>query len=172
MTAIINLFGGPGSGKSVAAAEVYASLSRAGKKVELVREYIKDWVWEGRKRFFMDQVYVLAKQMRKEQVCLGQVDYIVTDSPVLLSAFYEDKYGNNSATLTEIIFKYQDEISTEGHTQHNFFMSRGFKYVEAGRYQTEEEARQIDTEMKTFCDHRNVKYCTAVDSFEISRLFL
>jgi len=49
MTRVINLLGGPGVGKSTAAAKLFAKYKDEGKSVELVREYVKDWAWEGRK---------------------------------------------------------------------------------------------------------------------------
>jgi pantothenate kinase len=42
-TTIINVYGGPGAGKSTSAAYLYYLLKVAGKNVELVREYVKDW---------------------------------------------------------------------------------------------------------------------------------
>ena len=45
-TVVINLFGGPGCGKSTIAAELFAILKKQGYEVELVTEYAKDKVWE------------------------------------------------------------------------------------------------------------------------------
>lgn len=47
-TRVITLWGGPGSGKSTMAAEIYARLKRQLCNVEMVREYVKGWAWEGR----------------------------------------------------------------------------------------------------------------------------
>ena len=41
-TIVINLIGGPCSGKSTVAAELFARLKKMGIKTELVSEYIKD----------------------------------------------------------------------------------------------------------------------------------
>lgn len=170
MTTIINIFGGPGCGKSIAAADVYSDLSKLGHKVELVREYIKDWVWEGRKRFFLDQIYILSKQMRREQICLGQVDFIVTDSPVWLSPFYEYKYGKHADTLFDVVKHYSDEIHSLGHKTMNFVLDRQGEYVEAGRYQSRDEALLMDREIVNFLFKRNLDFSYAINFEEISRL--
>lgn len=45
---VINLFGGPGIGKSTLAAGLFEHMKIAGFNVELVNEYAKDMVWEQR----------------------------------------------------------------------------------------------------------------------------
>ena len=43
---VINLFGGPGCGKSTTAADLFARMKLRGLSVELVTEYAKDVVWD------------------------------------------------------------------------------------------------------------------------------
>lgn len=43
MSTIINMCGGPGTGKSTLTAFVYYTLKSQGENVELDREYIKNW---------------------------------------------------------------------------------------------------------------------------------
>jgi hypothetical protein len=172
MTTVINIFGGPGCGKSIAASDVYSDLSKIGYNVELVREYIKDWVWEGRKRFFLDQIYILSKQMRREQICLSQVDFIVTDSPVWLSSFYEYKYGKHSDTLFDVVKHYYDEIHSQGHRTMNFFLARQGEYVEAGRYQSASEAIALDQDLRDFLNDRNIDFFEAPDRAYITSIAL
>jgi tRNA uridine 5-carbamoylmethylation protein Kti12 len=84
-TTIINLYGGPGTGKSTSAAYLYYILKAEGHNVELVREYVKDWAWEGRQISTYDQIYFLGKQVRRESLLYGKVDWIITDSPVMMN---------------------------------------------------------------------------------------
>jgi hypothetical protein len=151
MTTIVNFWGGPGSGKSIAAAQAYIDLSKLGYGVELIREYIKDWVWEDRKRFALDQTYIMGKQMRREQVCLGQVDYIVTDSPVWLSAFYDGYYCDHGDVIKNVVKEYYKTVIDDGHEVVDFFMKRSGTYNPKGRYETEEDARKIDFALGQFC---------------------
>jgi nicotinamide riboside kinase len=136
---VINLFGGPGTGKSTTAAYIFHELKCAGKNVELVTEYAKDVVWEQRTNLFSDQVYICAKQNRRMERLVGQgVEIAVTDSPLILGAMYvpEGYYDNFVPLLVEIFKSYTNSL--------NVLLVRGFEYNPVGRYQTEAEAREID----------------------------
>src|SRR5262245_20723095 len=61
-TLTVNLFGGPGCGKSTNAALVFGKLKNDGINVELVTEFAKELTWEGRSGALRFQPYVTAKQ--------------------------------------------------------------------------------------------------------------
>lgn len=73
---IINLFGGPGVGKSTLAATTFAHMKQEGYSVELVTEYAKQLTWEGRTNALSNQIYVFAKQLHNIFRLKGQVDYL------------------------------------------------------------------------------------------------
>jgi nicotinamide riboside kinase len=138
----INLFGGPGSGKSTTAAELFARLKRDGHKIELVREYVKNWAYENRPVTGFDQLYLFAKQLRMEDILLRNgVELIVTDSPISLSTCYAERYGHKGMDGLRLIAK-----DFEYHYPSlNIFLDRGKKeYVNLGRYETEEQAKEMD----------------------------
>jgi len=58
MTKYINIFGGPGAGKSTTAALLFAEMKSGGFKVELVTEVAKDFVWEDRSTTLSIQPYI------------------------------------------------------------------------------------------------------------------
>lgn len=88
MTKIINLLAGPGAGKSTTGSALFALMNSAGEKVELVTEYAKDLVWDGSR---MDnQLAMLGKQDKRLYRLLGKVDYVITDSPLILADIYVD----------------------------------------------------------------------------------
>lgn len=91
---VINLFGGPGTGKSTTAALVFGRLKQMGANVELVTEFAKDLVWEDR-RTIECQPYIFGKQLWRTQRLEGKVDAVVTDSPLLLSAVYGSVLGEH-----------------------------------------------------------------------------
>ena len=145
---VVNLYGGPGTGKSTTAALLFATLKQRGVNCELATEYAKDVVWEGRDYLLSDQIYLFAKQNRKLARLYGKVDVIVTDSPLLFCYFY----SKNEHLLALI----QQEM--ERACQLHVMLRRIKPYLAAGRYQNEEEARQIDGGLKRMLDTLGVPY--------------
>jgi len=160
MTTIINLYGGPGTGKSTSAAYLYYLLKSSDRNTELVREYVKNWAWEDRKINTYDQLYFLGKQARYESMLYGKVDYIITDSPVLLGGFYAKKYcpdtiaaGINAATLA-----FYNQANKDGHRHKHIMLTRTKTYNPAGRYQSAEEAKNIDSEIHQYLHDMNINF--------------
>lgn len=145
-TTIINVYGGPGAGKSTSAAYLYYLLKVAGENVELVREYVKDWAWEGRKFGAYDEIYFLGKQVRHESMLFGKVDYIVTDAPVYMTAYYASIYC--SPTLAKGVMSeaqaFYQQVSEDGHQHLHIMLNRIRPYVQEGRYQNESQAHAVD----------------------------
>jgi hypothetical protein len=157
-TTIINLYGGPGTGKSTSAAYFYYLLKAEGKNVELVREYVKDWAWEGRKISTYDQIYFLGKQVRRESMLYGKVDWIVTDSPVMMNLYYAQRYCSPSlaAGIGEATFSFYRQAAEDGHKHIHVFLKRNKPYLSEGRYQTEAEAIEIDEGVNNLLNKLNI----------------
>ena len=135
---VINLFGGPGAGKSTTAAGLFHLMKLAGLSVELVTEYAKEMTWEKRQNILSDQLYILAKQYRRVRRLQGEVEFVVTDSPFLLCILYRrDDY---SETLDRLVLELWSRYENL-----NFYLERVKTYVAVGRSQAEDEARKIDT---------------------------
>lgn len=152
-TLLVNLYAGPGSGKSTGAAYIFAKLKMAGVDCEYVSEYAKDRVWQD-DQFPLKycQLYVTGKQCLKVARLLGKVDVIVTDSPIAMGAMYTEEKPYQDVCLYEAK-KYPNTF--------NIFVKRVKKYNPNGRNQTEEEARAIDGRLLEFLDSNNLKYETA-----------
>lgn len=136
-TLIVNLFAGPGTGKSTTASGVFFELKSKGVNAELVTEYAKDLTWEQRHGALSVQPYVFGKQLMRLERLVGQVDVIVTDSPILLSAIYaSEKYPEEFTTSVIKIFSSMNNL--------NFMLRRKKIYNPIGRSQTLEEAIVID----------------------------
>lgn len=141
-TKIINLYGGAGIGKSTIAARVFSELKMLGREVELVTEYAKEMVWENRQPILDEQVYVFAKQYRRLSRLVGKVEYIITDSPVLLGIVY----------TSENYFKMLRPLIIEAHNSFdniNIMLERTAVYNPHGRQQSEQEAIIIDKQLRT-----------------------
>lgn len=161
---IICLYGGPGSGKSTAAAGVFHQLKSQHFDCELNREYIKDWVWEGREVRPGDQTYIFAKSARKERVFIQQgLDFIITDSPLILTHFYGLKYDqferdyNTSRVMLE---HHHGFCKHHDYSVEHYFINRTKPFNQNGRNENEEQAKEIDAELRLFLNDFGIKYKT------------
>jgi len=152
MTKVINLFGGPGTGKSTTAAGLFAKMKLEHLEVEFVTEYAKDMTWEKRYNVLGDQLYMLAKQNRRLQRLKDQVDWVITDSSILVGMIYcpNDYLPNHFRNLLFEVYHEYENI--------NVFFNRGTKYNPVGRNQTEEDAKKIDKKIKDLLDQNSLPY--------------
>tara|TARA_R100001530_G_scaffold93239_1_gene64718 strand:- start:3071 stop:3586 length:516 start_codon:yes stop_codon:yes gene_type:complete len=138
---VINLFGGPGCGKSTAAAGLFHLMKSKHMSVELVNEFAKEVVWENNLDALKDQLYLFANQNRKLERLKGKVEYAITDSPLLLTLVYMPKgYPESFREFVEDIYYSYNNI--------NVFINRVKSYVKTGRVETEEQAKAIDERIK------------------------
>lgn len=139
MTLVVNLYGGPGTGKSTTAALTFGILKTRGHNAELVTEVAKDLTWEERHHAIRCQPYVFGKQMFRIERLLGQVDVIVTDSPILLSTVYGRKLGEHFRNYVLDVFRSWDTLDVFLRRDHLVH-----PYNPKGRNQSEEEANALD----------------------------
>lgn len=152
---IVNIFGGPGAGKSTTRAGVFQTLKIAGVNCEEVTEVAKNLTWEKRHKTLELQAYIHGKQLRDMERLFGQVDVIITDSPTLLCRFYGLKYAPDryDPTFWDFIanqFKRMGGI--------NYYVNRANPYNPAGRNQTEDEAKQFDVDLREMLDELEIQY--------------
>jgi hypothetical protein len=146
---VINLLGGPGTGKSTTAAGVFSLLKLRGIDVELVTEFAKDLTWEERWKTLDDQLYVTAKQFHKIWR-LTDVSVIITDSPIIQGLIYTPE-SYLRKTIRNI-----NNLSSN----YNIFLERVKPYQEKGRSQTEEEAKQMDNNIVELLNNEGLAYTT------------
>lgn len=155
MTTVLNFFGGPGIGKSTTSARLFAELKTKGVKCELITEFAKDLTWENRMTTLDNQLYVLAKQHHKMFRVYDKVDYIVTDSPLLLSLHYGQytKDQEFMEKLKQVVLHLHNERESI-----NFFIERTKEYQQYGRAQTAAEAKAVDANLKKILLEENIPY--------------
>lgn len=153
---VINLYGGPGAGKSTVTALVYGRLKQLGFNVEMAREYAKDCVWRKSFETLTNQVYVLGKQNHKLHYLVGQCECAITDSPLLTGCIYNKTLESFDILALELFEQYDN---------FNYVITRTKDYNPSGRMQTEEEAKEIDTVTVEILDKFDIpyKYCSYGD---------
>ena len=62
---VINIFGGPGTGKSVTAARLFAELKLQHKNCELVTEFAKELTYDESYRVMENQIWIFANQHQR-----------------------------------------------------------------------------------------------------------
>ena len=140
---VINIFGAPGSGKSTLASGLFYKMKVSGFSVEFVNEYAKECVFEERFNIIKeDQLYVFANQNRKLFRLVDQYEYVIMDSPIILSNVYIQKdsfydVSNFSSLVTSTFKKYPNK---------NYFitLNKDFYYEKEGRVHSVEESLHLE----------------------------
>ena len=153
---LINLYGAPGVGKSSVAAGLFFLMKSHHLSVEHISEYAKYLIHSHRDWQLRDeQLYLLAKQHHKQLILRGRYDYAVTDSPLLLTAFYAPKtyHGHFEPLVNEL----------DGQFEHiNIFMTRsmadGAPYQNEGRVHDRRASAALELEMRDFLHARGVRF--------------
>ena len=151
---VVNLYGGPGAGKTTAAWELAAELKKQGVVTEYVPEYAKELVWDGRLDLLdgsaEHQRAILKEQQRRIERLIGKVEVIVTDSPVLLSVFYRK---NRDPAL--------EQEALEAHKNmrnHNIFVMREGRFEQEGRIHNKEQSETLDRWMWDYLRRKDIPF--------------
>lgn len=147
---VVNLFAGPGSGKSTTCAGVFSKLKLAGVNCEMALEYAKDKVWEESIKTLDNQIYVFGKQLHRMWRLKDKVDVIITDSPLPLSIYYDK---SDSAHFKNLVMEQFNSFDN-----YNFFIVRDSSYNPKGRLQTREEACKIDYQLHSLLQDNDIPY--------------
>ena len=150
MAIVINLFAGPGVGKSTTAARVFAELKLRGVNCEMALEFAKDKVWEESFRTMDDQIYIFGKQFHRIWRLKDKVDAIICDSPLPISIVYDKE---NSEAFHKLIMEQFNKFEN-----YNFYLERSVEYQESGRVQTEEEAKEVDKVVRKVLEDYDIEY--------------
>jgi len=148
MAIVVNLFAGPGVGKSTTAARIFAELKMHGVNCEMALEFAKDKVWEESFKTIDDQIYIFGKQFHKIWRLKDKVDVIICDSPLPISIVYDKE---NSEAFHTLIMEQFNKFDN-----YNVLLTRSGEYQKEGRVQTEEEAKGVDEIVKKVLKDYNI----------------
>lgn len=159
-TIVINAFAGPGAGKTTSCLEVAEKLKKQGFVTEYVQEYAKELVYDN--NFIMldghyeHQFAILNEQMKRINRLYGKVDFIVTDSPILLNNTYLNEDKN-----TEVYSAYSDSVNKLYglYNNFNYFVERDTSVLEKeGRIHNLEQSIAIDNELKNMLHNNQIDF--------------
>lgn len=137
---VINLFGGPGSGKSTAAAALFVVLKNKGLRAELVGEEAKDQIYWGSPNQLLNQFLLAGLQYaRLKNLERAECELAIADSPMIQGPTYARQHHYYPELLALV-----SKINSEFHNV-NVFIKRTKPYDNFGRIQKDvEEAKAID----------------------------
>lgn len=162
---IINIIGGPGTGKSIIASDVFSALKRKYVSCDISAEYIKRKLREQALKVVQNQVYIFAKQQFQLFSMKDDVQVIVTDAPFILCPIYDKTNCPFLKGLSIKEFKKYRNLT--------YFIERDKKvvYEQEGRYQDLKGARAVDKKVKKFLIDNKIEYKSlngiGVDSLEV-----
>jgi len=152
----INIFGGPGTGKSTTSAGLFYKMKKAGYKTELTQEYAKDLTYQQNTVGLADQFLVTATQHHKGFILKDHVDYAIHDSPLLIGVVYSQYEDELNTAYEEFITKLFNSYSNI-----NIFLTRVIEdhpYHEYGRSQSLNQAIELDIKIKNLLLKHSVPF--------------
>ena len=137
---VINIFGGPGSGKTTLASRLFYELKRRDIETANPEEHAKLALLAGQGWILDQQVILVGRAWETLQTLRDQVEVIIMDSPILLGCVYGQ--GREPASFHDLVadlHRRSDRI--------NLMIRRdpNSGYSTHGRRESADEAKVVDT---------------------------
>jgi hypothetical protein len=174
-TKVINIIGGPGCDKSLFTAAIILYLNLHNKTVEQIPDFAKSLVWQKDYEALKNQYHIAQQQFRMIELLDGQVQFLVTECSLPQILYYNEHHPDNicdiAKTKAQILAWYKQ------HNNINVMVERGDKkYVHTGRFQDEEQAREVDRGMQGILRREGIAFTslkpevTAIHAFTATLL--
>jgi nicotinamide riboside kinase len=144
---VVNIFGGPGSGKSTFAAELFCALKKHHIEAACPEEHAKLAIWSGQPWLLDQQTVMLGRTWETIHALQGKVEVIIVDSPILLCSVYaREREPVSFHQLTADLHRRTDRL--------NLLLERdgSAQYSTNGRRENEAEAKIVDEQILTTLD--------------------
>jgi hypothetical protein len=169
-TYVINIIGGPGIGKTTISALLFANLKIKGYICEYVQEFAKKLVWLKDYDTLNNQFFVSREQYTLLKQIDGQVDFLITDGPLIHGIYYNKYNKDNNSNIDKVENFILASINKFNNI--NIVLDRVDRdYEKEGRIQTEQEAKDIDVILKHILRTNNYTfYSFQADPSEIENI--
>nr|WP_304746976.1 hypothetical protein [Rhodoferax sp.] len=156
-TKVINVIGGPGCDKSLFSSAIILYLNLHHKTVENIPDYAKSLVWQKDFEALKNQYQIAQRQFQMIELMDGQVQFLVTECSLPQVLYYNEHYAENICDVAKTRLKILEWYKQ--HNNVNILVERGDKkYVHTGRFQDEDQARNIDRVIRQTLTHEGMKY--------------
>jgi adenylate kinase family enzyme len=144
---VINLFGGPGIGKTTTAARIFVQLKMLGIETANPEEHAKLAIWKGRPDLLDQQLVILGQSWETLHALADKVEAVVMDSPLLLCSVYAGDRERPHFHATVVDFHRRMP-------RLNLLLTRaeGRAYSTTGRREDADTARSIDGRIRAALD--------------------
>ena len=149
----INLWGGPGCGKSTTASGLFSLMKMRGHKVELVTEYAKELTYDSNWDLLTKQEFIFPEQYHRQKRLVNHVDYVITDSPLPLNIIYaREDLKKDDQFKTKVINGFNE------FNNFNIMLKRCKPYSHYGRKESNKQALDIDKDCVEQLENMNSEY--------------
>lgn len=177
-TFVVNIYGGPNTGKSVTAAMLYGALAISGKygTVEHVQEYAKELVWKIQKghtyleKELIEQIGVSKQQVSRLVDICGLADIIVTDSPIRAGMVYHElNVEMGKTTSSKNILEQLFTDAEKNYNEINIVLERDktIPFDTKGRIHSEKEAVDVDSRIKKMLKNKDIPFTVITNKADI-----
>lgn len=157
LTRVLNFISGPCGGKSTVKAGTFFHLKISGFRAAQVEEYAtersvsQDW------KALSDQRHITWEQAERQRRFLGHVDWILTDSPLLLGCVYGQGEFAQPQFHKEVVDLF------DSYENVNVWLDRpAGAYQTYGRHHSEQEAKAVDEKLLSLMGDR-IHFRTTAD---------
>jgi len=155
---LINFVGAPSCGKSTISALTFVKLKTSHKSSELVQEYAKQLVWAENYEDLSNQWYVSKKQYEMLRAVYGKVNYLITDSPLILGMHYNRYHKDNVCDVKKTEKMILSKMTEFNNVYIFLKRNRTIPYEKTGRIHDEQQSMEIEKNLKNLLDELNLQY--------------
>lgn len=132
---------------------LYLELKNKQLNVELVRAVAKEIVYSDIKSgpsLGSPQLEALSQQIARETIVASQVDYLITDEPIIISSYYNEN--------PEVLKLAREARAAFKGEESHYFIDNSDSFDQSERSDYQDRAREIQVSMQNFLAQEGIKF--------------